>query len=105
MRRIDESEFRGTPQNYVAQLDLTTEQLVSRWGREEISLDDLGPWFTFAFALENGILAALAREVDNAPGPGYALTAIGEQDPRTTLAHFLAEAGLGADCVLHEGFE
>ncbi|EME98745.1 hypothetical protein [Streptomyces mobaraensis] len=89
----------------MAELGLTTEQLVSRWGREEITHDDLGPWFTFAFALDGGTLAALVREVDNAPSPGYILTAIGRQEPRVTLAEFLAESGLDGDRVLREGFE
>ncbi|MDW6064824.1 hypothetical protein SAZ11_51580 [Streptomyces sp. FXJ1.4098] len=104
MRRIDAEAFQGSPQAYVAQLDVTTEGLESRWGPHELTRDDLGDWFTFAFALDSGTLVALVREVEHAPHPGYILTAIGGEDPRAVLTEFLAESGLSADRVTHQGF-
>ncbi|MEU1790593.1 hypothetical protein ABZ553_32915 [Streptomyces sparsogenes] len=105
MRRIDAAEFHGSPQAYVAQLEVTTESLEARWGPHELTRDDLGDWFTFAFALDSGALAALVREAEHAPHPGYILTAIGGEHPRAVLTEFLAESGLSADRVLHEGFD
>ncbi|MBO0652929.1 hypothetical protein J1792_09040 [Streptomyces triculaminicus] len=105
MRRIDASKFRGKPQNYVAELSATTEELEGLWGPNEITWDDLGPWFTFAFALNDGILAALVREVENAPNPGYILTAIGESPLAEILEAFLRESGFDAGRVQRRGFE
>ncbi|MGY0056223.1 hypothetical protein ACWY4P_06650 [Streptomyces sp. LZ34] len=105
MRRIDAADFHGSPQAYVAQLDVTTESLESRWGAHEVTQDDLGDWLTFAFTLDSGTLAALVREVQNAPHPGYILTAIGDADPRAVLSAFLAESGLSADSVTHKSFD
>ncbi|GAA0334065.1 hypothetical protein [Streptomyces blastmyceticus] len=104
MKRITVPDFHGKPQKYVAQLDIATEQAEAQWGTHELSEDDLGPWLTFAFILSSGTLAALVREVDNAPSPGYILTAIGDRDPGETLAEFLAESGISAERVLHQGF-
>ncbi|MFM9369798.1 hypothetical protein [Streptomyces sp. Da 82-17] len=101
MERIPVVRFCGSPQKYVAQLDVTTEVLASRWGEPDITADDLGPWLTFPFALRDGTLAALVREVENAPHPGYILTAIGRGSPRDVLAAFLREHGLAEDTVLH----
>ncbi|MEW2575968.1 hypothetical protein [Streptomyces syringium] len=105
MRRIKASSFHGNPQKYVAQLDITTEYAESLWGTHELSADDLGPWLTFAFTLQDGTLAALVREVHNAPNTGYILTAIGYKESRDVLAEFLAESGLTSEHVLHEGFD
>ncbi|MGW2600695.1 hypothetical protein [Streptomyces klenkii] len=89
----------------MAQLDITTEQAERRWGASEITEDDLGPWHTFAFTLKSGTLAALVREVENPPHPGYILTVISESPPRETLEEFLTEADLSEWHVLHKGFE
>lgn len=105
MRRIGAADFQGSPQAYVAQLDVMTESLESRWGPHELTRDDLGDWFTFAFALDSGTLAALVREVEQAPHPGYILTTIGGADPRVVLTEFLAESGLSTDSVTHQGFD
>ncbi|MBP2404731.1 hypothetical protein [Streptomyces syringium] len=89
----------------MAQLDITTEYAESLWGEHELSTDDLGPWLTFAFTLEDGTLAALVREVHNAPNPGYILTVIGPKESRDALTEFLTESGLSPERVLHEGFD
>ncbi|AZQ71805.1 hypothetical protein EKH77_11810 [Streptomyces luteoverticillatus] len=105
MERINASDFLGKPQNYIAELDLTTEEIEARWGPHEITMDDLGPWFTFAFSLRSGILAALVREVENAPNPGYILTAIGVKDLSDILEEFLTESGIESNRVTRRGFE
>ncbi|MHA7959994.1 hypothetical protein ACX9I7_19785 [Streptomyces sp. L500] len=105
MRRIDADAFCGSPQGYVAQIDIDTERAELLWGAGETSWDDLGPWFTFAFVLESGTLVALVREIENAPCPGYILTAIGDKGKRDVLVEFLGEADLTMSQVLHQGFE
>lgn len=105
MRRIDVSSFQGKPQKYVALIDITTQAAESRWGPHDLSEDDLGPWYTFAFRLDSGMLAALVKEVENSPNQGYALTAIGEREPREMLEDFLADSGFGEDRVLHRPFD
>ncbi|MFF4221053.1 hypothetical protein [Streptomyces nondiastaticus] len=105
MERIRVTDFHGKPQNYIAELDVTTDYLESHWGVHDVSMDDLGPWFTFAFALPSGTLAALVREVENAPNPGYILTAIGKNGLPDILEEFLAESGISADRVTRRGFE
>ncbi|GAA3048578.1 hypothetical protein GCM10020000_31130 [Streptomyces olivoverticillatus] len=74
-------------------------------GPRDISMDDLGPWFTFAFSLDSGFLAALVREVENAPTPGYILTVIGQKELQGILEDFLTESGFAPDRVLRRGFE
>src|SRR4051794_28694516 len=49
-RHIPAADFRGSPQAYVTQLE-ATEDLESRWGAHDLTDDDLGEWFTFAFTL------------------------------------------------------
>jgi hypothetical protein len=85
----------------VAQLDLSTEVIESRWGPHEVTSDDLGPWLTFAFVMDDGTKTALVREVENAPHPGYILTAVSQEEPEDALSSFLAEARLPDTCVLH----
>ncbi|RNG24147.1 hypothetical protein EEJ42_17930 [Streptomyces botrytidirepellens] len=96
------ADFRGSPQVYVAQLEVTTEALESRRGAHDLTHDDLGEWFTFAFTLPGGALAAVVREVHNAPSPGYILTAIGYADPSDILTEFLTASGMTAEHVTHQ---
>ncbi|WFB11368.1 hypothetical protein LRS74_33335 [Streptomyces sp. LX-29] len=105
MRRVEATSFRGSPQQYVAQIRVTTEEVEDRWGPSELTQDDLGEWFTFVFALNGGILAALVRELDNAPAPGYILTAIGGVNLNQVLEDFLAECSLDSERVLHRATE
>jgi hypothetical protein len=108
MERVEASLLRRNVQ--VAYLDLTTEEAVQNWGEPEVTWDDLGPWNTFVFRLQNGVLAGLVREVENAPKPGYFLVASNEEtgtpqgvDPENTLLDFLAEAALDRSRVLLRG--
>lgn len=101
-RRIPAADFCGSPQAYVAQLEVTTEVLESLWGSPDITRDDLGEWITFAFALPSGTLAALVREMHNAPSAGYILTAIGHAGPRDILAEFLTASGMTPEHVTHQ---
>lgn len=103
MRRIAASDFNGSPQSYIAQLDITTEEIESRYGSGDITWDDLGPWITFAFALDNNTLVALVREKENAPAPGYILTAIGSTPPNEVLMEFIEEFGIPHSRVVHKG--
>ncbi|MFI7241872.1 hypothetical protein [Streptomyces qinglanensis] len=108
MERVDASLLRRNVQ--LAYLDLTTEEAVRRWGEPEITWDDLGPWNTFVFRLSDGTLAGLAREVENAPMPGYFLLAADEAtgtpagvDTAAALSAFLSEAELEESRVLERG--
>jgi len=101
-RRIPAAEFCGSPQAYVAQLEVTTGELESLWGLPDSTHDDLGEWFTFALALPSGTLVALVREVHNAPSSGYILTAIGHTDTHSTLAEFLTASGMAREHVTHQ---
>ncbi|WP_234364962.1 hypothetical protein [Streptomyces sp. RTd22] len=83
-------------------MEVTTEELESRWGAHDLTYDDLGEWFTFAFALPSGTLAALVREVHNAPSPGYILAAISQADPCDILAEFLTASGMTPEDVTHQ---
>lgn len=105
MQRITASEFSGSRQSYIAQLDITTEEIESRWGSAEITWDDLGAWTTFAFTLDNEVLVALVREKENAPTPGYILTAIGSEPPNEILTEFMEEFNIPHSRVVHKGFE
>jgi hypothetical protein len=51
--------------------------------------------------MDDGTKTALVREVENAPHPGYILTAISQEEPEDALASFLSESGLPDSCVLH----
>ncbi|WP_406218289.1 hypothetical protein [Streptomyces decoyicus] len=104
MRRIAASDFTGSPQSYIAQLDITTEEIESRWGSGDTTWDDLGAWITFAFTLDNEALAALVREKENAPAPGYILTAIGNWPPDEVLMAFIEEFDIPHSRVVHKGF-
>ncbi|MEV6751779.1 hypothetical protein [Streptomyces sp. NPDC051214] len=70
-----------------------------------MTYDDLGPWLTFSFSLEDGTLAALVREVENAPHPGYILTAISDRPSSQILERFISEAGIDSESVLHASDE
>ncbi|GFE24196.1 hypothetical protein Sliba_46490 [Streptomyces nigrescens] len=104
MRRIAAADFTGSPQRYIAQLDVTTGEIESRWGSGDITWDDLGAWITFAFELNNDALVALVREKENAPAPGYILTAIGRTPPNEVLMEFIGEFGIPHSRVAHKGF-
>ncbi|WP_310720332.1 hypothetical protein [Streptomyces lydicus] len=104
MQRITASDFSGSPQSYIAQLDITTEEIESRWGSGDITWDDLGAWITFAFRLDDEALVALVREKENAPAHGYILTAIGNTPPDEILLGFMKEFDIPHSRVVHKGF-
>ncbi|MGW2331545.1 hypothetical protein ACWC5C_38140 [Streptomyces sp. NPDC001700] len=81
---------------------VTAEGLESLRGCADTTRDDLGEWFTFAFALPSGTLAALVREIHNAPSPGYILTAFGHADARGLLAEFITASGMTPEHVTHQ---
>ncbi|MDQ0848041.1 hypothetical protein [Streptomyces sp. V1I6] len=105
MERIGASDFRGTSQKYVAQLNISTQTLEARWGIHEVSHDDLGEWLTFAFRMGDGTAVALVREVAHAPCDGYILTAISELEAQPLLHAFLAEAEIDSTVVTHVSSE
>ncbi|WP_327391821.1 hypothetical protein OG533_05395 [Streptomyces sp. NBC_01186] len=110
MERVSASLLRANL--YVAALDITTEDATQKWGEPEVTWDDLGPWNTFVFRLDDGTLAGLVREVTNSPSPGYALVGSNEKtgnatgvNPAHTLIAFLVESGTDESRVLHKGFD
>ncbi|MGP3974401.1 hypothetical protein ACTWQF_10395 [Streptomyces sp. 8N114] len=110
MKRVSASLLRANV--YVAAIDITTEEATAKWGKPEITWDDLGSWNTFVFRLNDGTLAGLVREVEHPPSPGYALVASNEEtgnvtgvDPSNAFTAFLTEAGPEETRVLHRGFD
>ncbi|MGW1530051.1 hypothetical protein [Streptomyces sp. NPDC002159] len=99
MKRIEATELSGAP--YVAQLNISSDEAIDRWGPAEITSDDLGPWLTYVFKLHNGTKAALVREVENAPFDGFILTMDTAATPEDALAQFPAASGLPRGKVTH----
>lgn len=103
MDRISVAQLT-TRLRFVAQVNISLEEMEETWGPAEVARDDLCEWFSFAFRLSDDKIAQMIRAVEYPPTPGFILSVSPALENREGVEMVIAELGESWRAVTHSPF-